>query len=183
MMSGPYYSVGRYWGKITQQALGESKEKKTPFFAIRFIVTGKVDPADPQGDLIACEQYERTLNMYLTEGTIEFVTRDLEKLGFQGDSFKYLDPSTPGFHDFTGVEGAFYCSHEEYEGKAREKWSLAKEGGTKLEVEPLESKQVRALDNLFGKHLKGLKKAAPKSEVKQPEPVGAGAPPSDDIPF
>lgn len=183
-MSGPYYSVGFYWGKITQQALGESKEKKTPFFALRFMVLGKIDPADPNGELIACEKYERTINMYITEGTIEFVTRDLGRLGFEGDSFRFLDPNTPGFHDFTNTEAAFYCSHEEYEGKAREKWSLAKEGGAKLEVEPLETKQVRTLDNLFGKHLKGLKKqATPKSEAKKPEPVAAGAAPTDDIPF
>ena len=179
------YMPGRFWGKVTAQALGESKQKKTPQFALQFSIMGRIDPANPEGELLPSDQSERTVYLYITDKTIDFVTRDLERLGFHGDSFSDLDPRSPGFHDFTGAETGLLCEHETYEGKVHEKWSLAR-SAVGLDCEPMDAKRVRELDSLFGKNLKGIKKPTVKPTEKKPEPVVAGSRPDhheDDIPF
>jgi hypothetical protein len=159
MARGPYYTPGKYWAKIISQALGQTKTGK-PQFVLRFQVVGKVDPADPEGQLLSCgEQYERNIYMVITDKTIDFVSRNLDKLGFRKESFRFLDPATDGFADFTGQELAVECSHDTYEGNVGEKWRIAGDGGG-LVVTPLDSKGVRELDALYGKSLKTATKAA-----------------------
>jgi len=179
-----FYSVGRYACKITEQAMGEAKTG-TPQFVLRFKVMGQVDPEDPSKYIPAEQQYERTHYRAITEKTVPYLMEDLKTLGFQGTSFRDLDPQTPGFHDFRGYDVDMWCAHEpDQSGSNREKWGVARTGGA-LEVKPLEPKKLRDLDNLFGKHLKGLKSQAP-NPTQQPKPqeqtVGAGIT-DDDVPF
>lgn len=167
MANAPYYQAGVYWGRVTKQALGKTRNDN-PQFVLRFLVLGKVDPANPTGDLISCEQYERSVYRVITDKTIPFVLEDLATLGFSGDSFRLLDPSDPDCHDFTDQQLAFYCQHESYEGVLREKWGIARSGG---EVEPLAPKEVRQLDAMFGD---SLRQAAKQTKVKPVEkPVEA----------
>lgn len=190
MSRGPHYEKAAYVGRITAQAMGETGTGK-PQFVLRFLVLGRVNPLDPQGELLACEQYERTMYRVITDKTIEYLTEDLEKLGFQGESFKDLDPASPTCHSFVGSEHEFYCNHEaNQEGGLREKWGLAR-GASALEVKALEPKAVRQLDTLFGKNLKAIKKAAAKPTPAQAAMVNellqsaaaANDGPGDDLPF
>lgn len=187
---GVFYSEGNYWVKCVSQAMGASKNKGTPQFSLRVAIAGKVNPLAPTGDLIAVESGERTLYMYITEGTAERLCEDLQRIGFDKDSFKFLNPANENFHNFCGVEFEAYCKHEEYEGKTNEKWSIAFDRNAAT-AEPLEDKEVRKLDNLFGKFLK--KKSAPEAE-KEPPPKNkpirgvtrqqqAATAASEDIPF
>jgi hypothetical protein len=184
---GVYYDEGPYWGKIIRQAMGETRNGN-PQFVLTFEVVGKVDPTDPTGELISCKKYERSVFRVITEKTMPYFVEDLEVLEFTKPSFKFLDPNVDGFVDFSGREMEFYCSHKEYEGQLREQWGISGQQ-KQMEIKPLEPKKLRDLDNLYGKQLKGLAKAAPAPPVdKTPMDVNAAmaeavAAEDADIPF
>lgn len=183
-MAAPFYEPGRYACKVTAQALGEAKTGN-PQFVLQFMVMGKVDPDDPSKFIPAPAQYERTHYRTITEKTIEYFAEDLKALGFTGASFKDLDPATPNFYDFKGQDVDMFCVHEKNQDGdgLREKWGVARQGGA-LEVKPLEAKKVRDLDNLYGKHLKGLKAAAPKVAASPVAVMDNGQGiTDDDVPF
>ena len=154
--------------RSTTWGLGASSNKGTPELQFRFEILGKIDPNDPEGALIPCPNYERTIYRYLTQATHEFVVDDLEFLGYDKGSFKFLDPHVEGAHSFAGQEFNARCDHEDYQGQPKERWSFARRRGP-AEIAPLESEMVRKLDAMFGKSLSRLKKAKPaaKAEAKQ----------------
>lgn len=154
-----HYNEGRHWVRVIDQAFGASKNKGTPEFTMKVVILGVVDPENPDGDLITCAKQERTIYNYITEGTAERLCEDLMRIGFDKDSFKFLNPAVEGYFDFKGKEFEAFCKHELYNNDTKEKWSIAFPRSEKLAAKPLEDKEVRQLDNLFGKH---LKKAAPK---------------------
>ena len=183
MARGPAYEVGRYYGRVTRQAMGETSNGNAQF-VLSFLILGKVNLADPGGELLACPQGERSIYRAITENTIDFVMDDLRALGYTKPSFKYLDPETPGFVDFTGKELEFFCSHEAdnrdgRSGELREKWGIAR---AKSQVKPLDAKKARGLDALFGKQLKALAAdAAPSTAApKDRSPATMDEPPVDD---
>lgn len=173
----PFYEKGRYICEMVNQGITKSKNTGTPQIVWRFLVleTENHEPVDAQ--------YERTIYRAVTDKTMPYVLQDLQTLGFQYDSFKMIDPNTPGYQDFTGKQFLAFCSHEEYEGSTREKWGIANEGAA-FEVTPLDAPALRQLDALFGKQLKTLKETAPAEK-----PVGVGAEAGglgvtdDDVPF
>ena len=185
MANGPHSHVGRYACKVVSQALGEASTGN-PQFALRFTVMGMVDPADPSRFIPSPQQYERTHYRTITEKTVPYFVEDLKLLGFTGTSFRELDPNADGFHDFRDMDVDMWCSHEKgQDGSPREKWGVARKGGSELDIKPLESKKVRELDNLFGKHLKGMKAAqpAPAPITSKPAPAAEAGITDDDIPF
>jgi len=183
------YDEGRYWLKVLSQAFGKSKKRGTPEFSLRVLVKGRVNPEAPDGDLLSCAQNERTIYLYITENTAEYVLRDLERIGFDKSSFRFLDPQANGFHNFADAEFEGFCDHEEYEGKVNEKWRFAKPRGQQ-DVTPLEDGEVRKLDALFGKQLQKVAARKPEKPADKPAEKAATAvidrppPPDDDsIPF
>ena len=130
---------------------------------------GRVNPADPDGDLLHCEAAERTIFWTFTPKTMDWVTRDLARLGYNKSSFRFLDPDDPNAHSFEDVEIPVYFTYEEYQGKWKEKWKL----GGQREVKPVEAKKVRELDAMFGKAL--------RSAVSQNAPAQAPAPINTDL--
>lgn len=158
-MSAPYYEQGNYACQITAQAVTETKNGN-PQLVLRFKVlgpslgNGEYEPASPA--------YERTFYRVITDKTVEYVVEDLKALGYQHQSFRFLDPKTPGFQDFSGKVLEMYCKHEpDDKGNVREKWMIAR-SSSGISDKPLEPKKLRELDNLFGKFLKaGAAKVAP----------------------
>jgi hypothetical protein len=198
MENKTYYTPGTYWGRITHQVLGKASTGN-PQLLVSFLVLGRVNQADPDGDLLSCgESYERTMYQTLTEKTIEFVTRDLERLGWAGSSWGDFDERNTGCVSIVGSEHAFYCSHKPNQDNTilRENWSVARES-TAPNAEPLTDSEYRSLDAMFGKELKKRGHASAKKEAtaeKTPAPQRrATAPPVDaaadvaadesDIPF
>lgn len=187
MPSLPQYEPGRYWGQVTGQALTTSKNGN-PQFVLRFRIMGAIDPSAPEGDLITCANFERSIFWTITDKTIEFFTRDLKKLGFDKLSYAALNPETTNYHDFTNQEIEVACKHETYQGNVVERWSLYGQ----FEVVPLEDKEVRKLDAMFGKHLKAngttattKRQAKPANEPNDlmQEAARTKAESADDIPF
>ena len=157
-----FYEPGRYVGRVTNHVLGRTKTGK-PQFILTFEVIGKADGGDVPAN------YERSVFRVITDKTVDYVMQDLDQLGFSGEKFGDLDVAESGVWDIRGQEFAFSCTHEEYDGKHHERWSLARDGGT-MQHTPLESKEVRQLDALFGRELKARKKQAAYSEPAKPEP-------------
>lgn len=175
------YEPGRYWCKVTGQAMGTSS-KGNPQFVLTFAVVGKVDPSDPGGELISCPKNERRMFLTITEKTGEYVIKDLKVLGYQKQSFAFLNPDRDGYHDFTGREFEARCEPNEYEGKTTERWRVV---GEQYKPEPPDPKEIKKLDNLFGKQLKEafpVEKPQRASGPPATEAELAGAK-SDDIPF
>jgi hypothetical protein len=188
-MLKPVFDIATYFVRVTGQALGKSKNKGTTQFVLQFTVLGKVNPADPEGDLLECPQGERSIYMYITAKTADFVAKNLQDLGYDRTSWADLNPDNPGHFDFTGVQFAASCTHEEYEGELKERWGLARTG--MFDNTPLEAKEVRQLDALFGKALKGgsapKQQALSEKDAEQPEIAineeGEPISVNDDIPF
>lgn len=194
-MSVYYENNGKYWAKVTNQGLGVTSTGK-PQFVLSFTILGKVNPQDPEGALISCEQYERSMFRTITDKTVEWLLDDIKHLCQRGNlapdisGFEQLDPKTPGFLNLANIEFEAFCQHDTYEGKTRERWSVSTGGGGGLEIKPLDNTEVRKLNAMFGKQLKRLSNGAPKTPASPEPPKESVVPmrspantPDDEIPF
>lgn len=174
------YEEGLYVGRVLSQAFGESKDKGTPYFSLTTLPLRRKLPGSEEYEDVSGQQ--RTVFMYLTEGTAEMVAEQLRSIGFDGSKFEDLDPANEGHHSFVGEEIPLWCSIEEYKGKKNDKWSVSNGGGGGLQHKGLERGKLSRLNALFGKHLKAAG-AAGKGEARR-APAGANrAAKDDDIPF
>ncbi len=180
MPSKVYCEMGRYWGRVTHQKLGKSSNGN-PQIMVSFVILGKVNAADPEGDLLpVTQQYERTVFRVITDKTIEWVMQDLDKLGWTGEDWATFDEGHPQCCSIVGAELAFSCKHEAHylTGEPREVWSVAQDNPG-LAVVPLETSELRKLNALFGKALKGRQKSEPKAQPARtpatPPPIGSEA--------
>lgn len=159
-MGKPFYEPGAFIGEVVQQGLTKASTGNTQF-VLRFKVVGKPDPNDPD-TLIQCAEYERTIYMTITDKTATFVVDNLHMLGYRAESFGPLDPSHANHQSFVGQQIEVYCQHEQGQsGDMREKWQLSRKPQA-IEIKPLEAKEVRQLDMLFGKALKAGTPSTPK---------------------
>lgn len=191
-MAGPYYAQGKYWVEAIDQALGESKTKGTPQFILRISILGTVIEEEPE-KYEPCSPGERSIYLYLTPKSIDYAVEDLASIGFDKPSPKYLDPRTPGFHDFRGQTFVAECHHESYEGKEQEKWSISSDRG--FAVEPIAQDKLRELDAMFGAQFKAKAKQKAPAKAKPPanaeksltdpnlDLAAAAAAEKDEIPF
>jgi hypothetical protein len=211
-MSTTYEGGAAYWGRVTKQAMGKTSNGN-PQLVVSFAIMGKINPADPEGELLPCPDGERTMYRPITEKTAEYVWEDIEALCAAKsidvpDAMRRLDPERADFScDFAGAELAWFCKHEPYNGKLHEKWQISRKTGASA-GDPLDDKEMRQLDALFGKRLKDAKKPAQaspaasvpeKSKRRTAAAMAAQAPlndgpapwdeneaqaaPADDIPF
>lgn len=182
-MNGPFYEPGVFVANIVQQGLTKASTGNTQFI-LRFKIVGKPDPADSNA-LIPAAEYERTIYMTITEKTAERVVENLHHLGYRAESFGPLDPSHPSHQSFVGQQIEVYCKHEpDQSGNMREKWQLNRLP-TAIEIKPLEAREVRQLDMLFGKALKGGAAPVTRQTYNQPSVsvIDNTEITDDDIPF
>ena len=193
------YDTGKYLCEVIGQGFGElPNEKKTPYFFLEVKPLGLINPGDPKGDLIYCNDFPRTANMFLTEDAIPYTVDRLRSLGWSGTSFKEIEPT--GSHSFVGQQIELICSHRESGGKTYDKFDFPPLGGGKsAESDP---NVARKMDVLYGKALQTTMPASTKTNqesvqqianaVDNPptpaaEPVAAaagdGTEDKDDIPF
>lgn len=182
-----FYEEGLYIGDCIGQFMGQSETRGTPYFAMRFSILARVK--NEQEHNVA--QKERTVYMYLSEKSMPYTIENLAYLGFEGTSVAQLDPSSPNHHSFIGKRCDLWCKIEPYEGSPQEKWSVSVPYEPKP-VKAIEPKDMRRLDDLFGKSMKSRKPASKSAApAAKPAPSGGGtavadrpAPPTqDDIPF
>jgi hypothetical protein len=179
------YRPGVYRGQIFKWGLSKVISTGNPQFIISFQIQGEVDQSDPDRGLIQCQEGERSIFRVITPNTIDYILQDLEKLGYDKEGFEFLSPEHPGAFNFLGMEIEVICSHETYEGKAREKWSFAWGGGG-MEIQPLENSEVKKLNAMFGKKLKNQKSVnGPQtaSQVMNQDRKPVAAKRGDEVPF
>ena len=179
-----YFEQGRYRGRINAQGFTEASTGNPQFF-ITFDVLGVYDPASPEGPR-PTKQGTRTIFRAITDATIDYLLEDLKSLGYDKQSFAFLDPGQHEHHSFVGQEIDAICTHKEHNGAMNEKWSLSR-GGGQLNVKPVDSTAIRRLDALFGAKLKAnassSKKPAPQPVASRGEAPWDGGQGDDDIKF
>ncbi len=198
-MSKPFYAEGQYVCEIISQNMTQASTGN-PQFVLRFKVLGTPDPNNPDNYLIAPQQYERSCYRTITEKTIDWFIDDLRALGFNGRSFRDLSPDSPNFCSFKGLSVEMYCKYAPGKNGQREEWNISHPRSSAPELKQLEPQQVRKLDDLFGRQLRGLSvNGQSKPAASAPAPAGnsqrqrttAPPPPAqppnsfidDDVPF
>jgi hypothetical protein len=143
-----YYKTGLHVGECVGQFMGQSDNaNKTPYFALKFNIRGRVE----NDREIPVERGERTVYLYLSEKALDMSVDVVAHLGYDKDSLKFLNPEVEGFYNFAGKEVDLWCKIEEYQGKDTEKWSVSM---PRKPVTPIEDKELRRLDSLFGKAIR-----------------------------
>lgn len=179
-----FYQKGLYVGECTGQWMGQSEGgKKTPYFALKFNILARVE-----GDReIQVEHSERSVYLYLSDAALDMTTDVLTHLGYDKESLRFLDPARDGYFNFAGKRCDLWCKIEEYNGDTKEKWQVSMP--LNRDVTPIDDKELRRLDALFGKAIKTRKPSPAAPEPAAPVAAGAvthQAPPpptGDDIPF
>ncbi len=152
------YAAGRYQCRVIGQEFTEAGTGSKQF-VLKIVPTGRYRLDEPDA-LEQVQEQERRIYRAITDNTISYFLDDLVYLGFEGDSFTELDPSTPGFHDLTGLLIDATCSHETFKGKQSEKWQIYRGSNSS----PLDEQGMRDLDALFGPQLRARRKSAPKTD-------------------
>ena len=170
-----YFEAGKYLVEITAQGFDESKEKKTPFFWLTFVPLGMINPEDPNGPLIPCNEYEREIRLWLTERAAPYTITRLRSLGWTGESFAELEPG--GDYSFVGKTVRLRCSHRHDGDKTYDHWEFPPVGSDNHHSHGVAKK----LDQLFGNELKKTSGKVTRRVKRQLEPVGVGY--DEELPF
>lgn len=180
-MNGPHYQAGNYVGEIIQQGLSKAKTGNNQI-VLRVKVLGTPDgegsyARDPF-------QYDRTIFLTITPNTIEFIADTLEQLEYNRQGFGPIDPSHPQHRSFVGKHVDLYCTHEnDQSGNLREKWRISRNAlGKGVELTPLNNKELRELDALFGRNLRSSASATATVTKPHTKPTQTEIT-DDDIPF
>lgn len=167
-----YYVPGLYECVINGQGFDVSKDKRTPFFWLSFF------PAR-LGDEEIEAPYQREVKLYLTDKTAERVVAQLRSLGWDGTSFRDLEP---GGYRFEKTRFSVRCRHDQNGDNVYENWELPLPDGESREHKYGVAKK---LDTLFEKALKtksgGPATGKPTKEANAS--VEDAVVPDDDIPF
>ncbi len=102
-------AVTNHPAHVKDYGFGESKEKKTPYIWVEYIFDGV---EDDDGSEVTIRDI-----MYLTDKTVEFVTRELTTLGWGGTNIWELHPSNTGHFSLKGAKALLTVEMQEYEGK------------------------------------------------------------------
>src|SRR5262245_48342467 len=157
---GITYTKGRYRAMILEQGFTESSVKATPAFYLQLKILKRYGA---NGELEACQEYERTYLQYLANETgINILRGHLRAIGVSITDLAQLDPEAPGGLRLAGKEIDAECEIETYNGQQRERWSISSRKKMNLDA-------VRALNDRFG-HLLRNGEAAPQPAPPVREP-------------
>ena len=171
------YEQGTYRCRVSGQGFFKlDNDKKTEYFGLTVVPLGRLNPTDPDGPLTPCEDWPRTVRLWLTAKAVEITGNQLMELGWDGERFVDLDPAPDGFHDFSNQEVTLVCTREQVGTKVYDNFSFprsSKPVGSGPEPDP---EIAIKLDRLMGN------KSKPKAKAKKaaaPQEVPA----DDEVPF
>lgn len=111
--------MANYSAEIISTALGESKEKKTPFVAMQ-VRTIKCLDTDEEKEL------KFTATLWLSDKAVERTVKTLRELGFDGQTL--IDLNLPD--TMAGLQCEITTKVEEYNGKAEERVAFVNKPGS-----------------------------------------------------
>lgn len=140
---------------------------------LSFLPLGKINLTNPDADLEACADLERTIFRPITEKTAGWLLQDLKTLfEYPHERFGPLDPESDEAFDFRDREFDAVLAYEEYEGRERERWNFAG-GQYQLNGDPMNEAEIRKLDILFGA---AKPKRKDRKQPAAPQPAETQAP-------
>ncbi len=161
----PQFEVGGYNVRIHDAGIETSKNKGTPGVTLKVEIRSKIEEGEDGTRFdAACDPGFRTINLWITEKTVDFTIDKLRKAGWEGQSFDEL-------HQLVGMQAAAFCRHEtqetgEYAGQTQEKWDLGLPTSQNVNHD---STTARKLNALFGKKLKMTKPAGNQQSAPAPQ--------------
>ena len=175
------YPKGTYRCRITGQGFFKlDNEKQTEYFGLTIVPQGRVNPDDPD-QLIPCEDWPRTVKLWLTAKSVDITGRQLVELGWDGERFVDLEPATDGCTDFTGNEVTLYNQPEQSGDRVFDNFSFPRLSSPSGNGPSPASEIAVKLDRLMGNKSKPKPKPKKKAEPKT-EPDTAEIP-DDEVPF
>lgn len=149
---------GIYYMASVDVGYGESSKKSTPYVWI----TGEVTHGSVQGEWKELPiPREKTIYLYTSDKAFPISEKQLIKIGFNFDMDNPAITTESG-----GIE--VECVHDEYEGKVRERWSLA---GGKFQHTELSADSRSAMSTRFA----NTRRNKPPAPVAAPSTQGAAA--------
>jgi hypothetical protein len=149
-----------YFAKPIGCSVEESGDNKTPTFVVDLAITHEAKG----GEWAPIGEEKRTLYLYLSDAAWPYAAKDLERLGFNGDFER------PAISKIEGFE--VKCVQEMYQGKTKEKWSLAREG--EREKKPASKDALRLLAAKWKNAAPAPRpSSAPPKPALPPAPAGA----------
>jgi hypothetical protein len=116
-------ATGRFLGKIRDCGFLEARsEGKHPQCFVTFDVLARIDAAS--GALIGVPSATRTYYKSTHPKSVAWLIADLKAIGYDKESFRFLDPEVEGAVNLFGREIEVTCTHEVYQGVERERWSI-----------------------------------------------------------
>lgn len=189
-----HYPRGNYWVEILNTQLGQTRKNEYPQVVIRFkpytMENLSVPPNDPaRWPALIIQAQERTCFLVIVPGSIEYVQKKMEAMGWVLESWEDLNNNP-----FAGMKVYMTCAHGSFESKEREEWDIPLGA---FQAKPLSEDGISALDAEFGDHLpkaqpaaQDTQAAAQQAEKTLSEPpfqAPAQTPPqeqtADDLPF
>ena len=158
---------GIYLGRLMEKGVDAVGEKDTP----RLFLIYEITHVARNGDWEDVRQtFRRTVSFWLSDKAYSQSLENLEAMGWNGE-FREPEFTNPNVNENVNLE----CTHEEYQGKPQERWSLLDYQGEYQRkkvsndvMELLEAKRDTEKLNSF---------APPRA------PAPASVPAADDIPF
>lgn len=174
------FEKGRYLFRVTNQGFSEAaNDKKTPYF---FLQGEPQSRLTEEGHYEPCDQWARTIKLYITEKTTDTVLDQLAELGFVG-KWSQLDPSNPKAHSFVGSEIVAVCSHEAgNDGKFYDKFELPRKASP-AELVKSDPNIGRKLDAMFGKQAAARAPKPPATPQQPLQEQAAALVGQEDVPF
>ncbi len=167
-----HFAPGTYEVQITRQKFDVSDVKKTPGLSLYF----RPDPNLPD--------YERSVDLWITDGTIDRVFGTLGKLGWFGTNFEELHHENPEGFKFAGITTHVVCTHRQDGDKTWEEWAIPTPFA-KHDREPAGRSVLAGLNQKFAAKLHAASRAAVQPPAVEPVPTPAAEAPASDgeIPF
>jgi len=173
------YDNGMYRCRVTGQGFFKiDNAKKTEYFGLTVVPIGRYAAgAGEDGELFQCDDWPRTVRLWLTAKAIDITGEQLLELGWDGQRFVDLDPSTDGFHDFSGKEVTLSCSQEQVGDKVYDTFTFPRRANTTGKGPESDSDIAVKLDRLMGN------KSKPKPSKAKAEAAVVAEIADDEVPF
>lgn len=129
------YDPGTYRAEVTDQGFAESEAKSTPYFFVDVRILSRGGVGSRQG---SCPRHERTLRQYLnTEVGQRILREDLRALGVEIADLAQLSAEHPDHISLVGRQIDVRCDHEDFGGKPRERWRIARPPAPRLGLDAI----------------------------------------------